>query len=177
MREKIEISPVFLKQINNTADRILKAPGNYMRGRILEMTVVIDKNLDQETVRTLTPRLIHTLKMHDEVFRNVRFHIVYWETDERPEDIVLPMTMAAAESFYDNYAQHIFPKPVSGLAQYLSLFHARSKLIFLLTDGNFLEEERDKVKNSMQPFLEKKLAVIYRKEENNGILEVSYRKW
>lgn len=177
MPEKIEIPPVFWKQIKNTVDRILKTPGNYKKGNILEMTVVIDKNLDGETVKGLMPELIRTLKNHDEAFRNVRFHIVYWETDERPEDRVLPMLTAASESFYGCYEQKASKKSVCVLAQYLTLFHARSKLILLLTDGNFAGEGKEAVKNSMQPFLEKKLAAVFVKEEGGRTPAVSYREW
>jgi len=178
MSETAEFSPVFLKKGKDTVDRILNVPGNYTKGKILEMTVVLDKNLQKEVVRLLLPELLRTLKRHDKVFQNVRFHVVDWETDERPKDRVLPMAMAAMESFFEDYEQEVRKKSVRKLAQYLTLFHARSKLIILLTDGNFMEEEREEVKKSMQPFLEKKLMTVFVKEESLWQTPViSYREW
>lgn len=178
MSEKTGLSPVFLKQVKNTVDRILNVPGNYTKGKILEMTVVLDGNLSKKVVSLLLPELLRTLKLHDKVFQNVRFHTVYWETDERPKDVVLPMMMAVTESFYEDYRQKTEQKSVSRLAQYLTLFHARSKLIILLTDGNFMEEERETVIKNMQPFLEKKMMTVLVKEGSLGQTPaVSYREW
>lgn len=178
MPEKANLSPVFLKQLKNTVDRILNVPGNYTKGKVLEMTVVIDKNLSKEILAALLPEVLRSLKTHDRVFQNVRFHAAYWETDEKPEDKVLPMTMAMLDGFYEGYAQRASEKSVLRLAQYLSLFHARSKLIILLTDGSFKEEGREEIKKSMQPFLEKKLMRISIKEgslQQNPL--IGYREW
>jgi len=55
--------------------------------------------------------------------------------------------------------------------------HARSKLIVLLTDGNFIEEEREEIKESMQPFLEKKLMTVFIKEDGmKRIPVIGYRE-
>lgn len=177
MLDTTQISPVFLKQVKNTVDRILNVPGNYTKGKILEMTVVLDQNLQKKVISLLLPELLRTLKLHDKVFQNVRFHVVYWETEERPKDLVLPMTMAVVESFYEDYRQEIKKKSVSRLAKYLTLFHARSKLIILVTDGNFMEEEKEEVKKCMQPFLEKKMMTVLVKEGSLGQTPVvSYRE-
>lgn len=178
MLNNIQFSPVFLKQVKNSIDRILNVPGNYTKGNILEMTAVVDKNLTKEAVSRLLPELLRMLKQHDRVFQNVRFHVVYWETDESRKDIVLPMTMASMEKFYEDYEQKIMEKSVCRLAQYLTLFHARSKVIVLLTDGKFTKEDGNEVKKSMQPFLEKKmLGIILQEGNKQRSPEVCYREW
>ena len=153
------LSPVFLKQWKDTVARILHVPGNFT-GKVLEMTVVVDKNLSAEMVRDLLPQLLKTLKMHDRTFQNVHFNLAYWEQDERMENKSCPMAMAMTEGFYQNYPKEQFSKDLGNLMTYLKLFHARSKLIVLLTDGDYHISDMEVFNQSMRPFLEKKLLLI-----------------
>ena len=151
----MNLSPVFLMQFKNTVERILHVPGNY-NGGILEMAVVLDHNVSREMAQELVPQLLRTLKMHSEVFRNVRLNIVQWESDEVIKNQVTPMSMAGLASYYESYGQQTICKDVKKLAQYLKMFQARAKLIILITDGANEEGTAESLKTVMLPFLDKK---------------------
>ena len=151
----MNLSPVFLMQFKNTVERILHVPGNY-NGGILEMAVVLDHNVSQEMAQELVPQLLRTLKMHSEVFRNVRLNMVQWESDEVIKNQVTPMSMAGLASYYESYGQQTICKDVKKLAQYLKMFQARAKLIILITDGANEEGTAESLKTVMLPFLDKK---------------------
>lgn len=171
------LSPVLLKQWKDTVDRILHVPGNFT-GKVLEMTVVIDKNLSAEMVRDILPQLLKTLKMHDKTFQNVHFNLTYWEQDERMVNNSCSMAMAMTEGFYQDYQTEHFSKDLGSLMTYLKLFHARSKLIMLLTDGDYHIVDMDIFEQSMQPFLEKKLLMLKCTQMEEGCeLTVQYRNF
>ena len=166
----MNLSPVFLMQFKNTVERILHVPGNY-KGGILEMAVVLDHNVPRETAQELVPQLFRSLKMHSEVFRNVRLNMVQWESDEKIVNQVTPMSMAGLASYYENYECRQERKDLMKLVQHLKLFQARAKLIILVTDGANEEGSAESLKAAMQPFLDKKLMRIVVGEE----LELQYR--
>ena len=166
----MDLSPVVLMKFKNTIERILHVRGNYSGG-ILEMAVVIDHNLDKEVVQELVPQLFRALKMHSEVFRNVRLNIVNWEADGVITNQVSPMSMAGLSSYYSDYEQQKQKKDFLKLIQYLKLFQARAKVIILVTDGNNEIGADACVKTVMQPFLDKKFMQIVVGEE----LQIQYR--
>ena len=165
----MNFSPVFLMKFKNTVERILHVRGNY-NGGILEMAVVLDHNVEREIVQELVPELFRTLKMHSEVFRNVRLNVVQWESDEVITNQVTPMSMAGLSSFYKEYQCQQTQKDWMKLIAYLKMFQARSKLIILITTSSDSYDEVDKEQNSgslperlkiaMQPFLDKKLMQV-----------------
>lgn len=171
MSEGRDISPIFLKDFKNTVEKILHVPGNFT-GSILEMAVVIDKNLTKEQVLFNLPELLKTLKRHSETFRNVRLNLVYWESDAEIETAVSPLSAAMLNSFYDDYSKAEGAKTLEALAGYLKLYHARSKLIILLTDGRYRIGQEETLRANMRPFLEKKLMQVTIKENGS---EVRYR--
>lgn len=166
----MDLSPVFLMKFKNTVERILHVPGNY-KGGILEMTVVFDHNVSRETVQNVVPQLLRCLKMHSEVFRNVRLNLVQWEADEIISNQVTPMSMAGMASCYEGYECRKQSKDVKKLMQYLKVFQARAKLILLITDGENEEGSIESLKIAMLPFLDKKLMQIVVGET----LEIRYR--
>lgn len=164
-------------------EQVLHAPGNY-QGGILEMAVVFDMALPTEQLQTIGADLAKQLKSHSEVFRNVRLNAICWSNDERPgsELFALPVMMMGrfptdeaelklqsdekpeTEKPEAAEAQGIISKQgrskkLANLLDYLKRFQARSKLIFLITNGDFIIEETA-VKEAMKPFLEKKLIVL-----------------
>ena len=155
----MNLSPVFLMQFKNTVERILHVKGNYSGG-ILEMAIVLDHNVEAEMVRELVPQLLRTLKMHSEVFRNVRLNMVQWEADEQITNQVTLMAMAGLSSGYENYKQQTVKKDVMKLVQYLKVFQARAKLIIIVTDGRNEEGSQERLKTAMQPFLDKKMMQV-----------------
>jgi len=166
----MNLSPVFLMKFKNTVERILHVPGNY-NGGVLEMAVVLDHNVSREQASDLVPQLFRSLKMHSELFRNVRLNMVQWESDERISNQVTPMSMAGLASYYETYLHQPKRKEMQKLVQYLKMFQARSKLIILVTDGANEEGSLESLKAAMQPFLDKKLMQIIVGEE----LEIRYR--
>ncbi len=174
----MELSPVFLKQFCNVADRILHVPGNYTGDKILEMTVVVDTALDRDTIENLLPQLLRRLKMHDKVYQNVRLNVAYWNSDGSLTNRVCPMMQAMLSSFYEDYRPQSGIKSFEALIEALRLFHARSKQIILLTDGGYQVEDMEQLRQKMQPFLEKKLmAVVCKGTEESVEVTVSYRDW
>ena len=171
------LSPVLLKQWKDTVDRILHVPGNFT-GKVLEMTVVIDKNLSTEVVRDILPQLLKTLKMHDRTFQNVHFNLTYWEQDERMVNNRCPMSIAMTQACYQDYRTEHFCKDLGNLMTYLKLFHARSKLIIILTDGDYQILDMDVFEQSMQPFLEKKLLMLKCvQQEDDCEITMQYRNY
>lgn len=166
----MNLSPVFLMQFKNTVERILHVRGNY-DGGILEMAVILDHNVSREMVQDLVPQLLRSLKMHSEVFRNVRLNMIQWESDERITNQVTPMAVAGLTSYYENYESQKHSKELMKLVQHLKLFQARAKLIILITDGKNEEDSQECLKAAMQPFLDKKFMQIIVGEE----LAIRYR--
>lgn len=166
----MNLSPVFLMKFKNTVERILHVRGNY-NGGILEMAVVLDHNVSREMVQELLPQLFRSLKMHSEVFRNVRLNMVHWKSDETIENQVTPMSVAGMSSYFENYECQTRRKDFLKLVQYLKVFQARAKLIILVTDARNEEGSPESVKAAMQPFLDKKLMQIVVGDE----LEIKYR--
>lgn len=155
----MNLSPFFLMKYKNTVERILHVKGNYSGG-ILEMAVVIDHSLPKECVQNIVPQLLQTLKMHSEVFRNVRLNMVEWCSDNVITAQVSPMSMAGMSGYYDGYEQQKVKKDFLKLVSYLKLFQARAKVIILLTDGDIEVLTQESVKAAMQPFLDKKLMQV-----------------
>lgn len=166
----MNLSPVFLMKFKNTIERILHVKGNY-GGGILEMAIVLDHGVKKEVVQELLPQLIRTLKMHSEVFKNVRLNIVDWKSDENIMSQVSPMAMAGLPAYYESYEQVHGEKDFMKLIAYLKLYQARAKVIILLTDGEFLTATSESEKAAMQPFLDKKLMQVVVTES----MDVKYR--
>ena len=162
---KVEWNAVKGMKLNQMVERILHVPGNFSGGN-LEMTMVFDKALDLETAGSIGKNIAVGLKRHSEVFRNVRLNVVHWQSDEEISNEVVPLMQLTMDSFYQKgqWEQGKADKHLSCLAEYLKLFHARSKVILLVAGENFLfqEDEEDKVrlKKALEPFLGKKMGMI-----------------
>ena len=132
---------------------------------------MLDHNVSQDMVREIVPQILRSLKMHSEVFRNVRLNIVHWESDDVICNQVTPMAVAGLTSYYENYKCQSECKDFMKLVQHLKLFQARSKLIILVTDGVNEEGSLERIKAAMQPFLDKKLMQVVVGEE----IKIKYR--
>lgn len=155
----MEIKVTFLQQLKNKVERILHVKGNY-NGGILEMAMIIDHQLPKDVVQQVVPELLQILKRHSEVFRNVRLNVVDWKGDAVIENRVSPMSMVMMSGFYDDYEQIPEKKEFLPLVEYLKMYQARAKLIILVTDGSYGNEQPELAKKSMQPFLGKKMMQI-----------------
>ena len=167
----MNLSPVFLMKFKNTIERILHVKGNY-NGGILEMAIVLDHCLSKEQVQEIVPQLLRALKMHSEVFRNVRLNVVDWKEDTDLTAQVSPMSMAGLPGYYEDYEQQVKQKDFMKLIDYLKLFQARAKVILVITEHSYVSGTPESEKAAMQPFLDKKLMRIV--VGTNG-MEILYR--
>ena len=152
-------SIIFDKKFVNKVEMILHSPCN-IPSKMFEMTVVLDENLSKEQVEATVPHLLKVLKRHSEVFANVRLNVVEWKEDDKFENQIVPMSMAMLSSRYSAYTQNVCVKSYLHLMQNLKLFHARSKLIIVVTDGNYDVGDEAELKKVMQPFLYRKVMKV-----------------
>lgn len=167
----MSLTPVRNLQLHNQIERVLHVPGNY-RGGILEMTIVVDRAYERETVKTLCADMIESCKKQSDIFRNVRLNMVMWGNEE-----ISTQTVAAAHirigTFFDGYEEEAVEaaKSTEELMEYLKKFHARSKLIFaVVRDKERFCKVADaaRLKEAMNPFLKQKLVIIYPEAMESG---------
>ena len=182
------------KQFKNHIERILHVPGNF-QGGILEMAVVIDMSMSKEDASKRAQELVGVLKTHSEVFRNVRLNTILWKGDEEFVKAVTPLAMLQMGRFFEDYESVPVKKNWDGLLATLKKFYARSKLIIILTEDdadNATNEEKEadmlsaegenitsllisvadktQAKESMQPFLNKKMLVVAYASDNEQMI-------
>lgn len=167
----MNMSPVFLQRLKQTVERVLHVPGNFTEPP-LEMALVLDGNLSKAVVMEAVPELLRTLKMHSEVFRNVRLNVVDWQADDKIGNRVAPMSMVMLSSFYEDYIQCKESKHFENLIGYLKMYQARAKLVILLTDGTYQVEHEEVLERVMQPFLDKKMIQVVLQDEE---MQLRYR--
>lgn len=155
----MNLSIVFDKQFINQVERILHSPCN-IPNKMFEMTLVLDENLAKEDARECVTHLLRTLKRHSEIFANVRLNMVHWKEDEQICNQVIPMSMAMMDSYYEKYESYTAKKSYLRLMKNLKLFHARSKLIIVVTDGAYEKEDEAELTKVMQPFLYRKVMNV-----------------
>lgn len=155
---------VLLKMnLKNAVERVLHVPGNYSGG-ILEMTLVVDCALQEDYVKTMAADIAATLRSHSEIFRNVRLNLLYWESDEKFENRVIPIAFLQMSKCFESYSPVKEKKTLDRLSAKLKLLHARSKLIIVLADEKLLIRDREELKRNMNPFLGKKSLFLYRND-------------
>lgn len=153
------LAPMARIQFKNVVERVLHVPGNY-RGGTLEMAIVFDSVLDKSHVLQLGKDIADLLKSQSEIFRNVRLNTIRWISDDRIEKEISSMPFLQMGRYFDSYEQIENEKRADILAGQLKKFYARSKLILLVTDGNYLLGDRERLKSNLRPFLYKKLVII-----------------
>lgn len=159
----MEWSPTERLQFKNQVERILHIQGNYTGG-ILEMALVLDYDMPLTSLRERSAAIIKALKMHSEVFRNVRLNVIKWVSDDCLIKEVSAFAMVQMGRIFEDYdllkKNGNEPKKLDVLASQLQMFYARSKLILVLTNGNYCLEDKEAVCKFMQPFLHKKLLIL-----------------
>lgn len=146
------------QKIRQQVEMVLHVPGNFTKN-ILEMAIVADCSLEKEIIKDNIQELLKTLKSQSEVFSNVRLNMVRWIEDGRIENQAVPIPIVQMGKYFDDYEQKACAKTLEGLAGYLKKFQARSKLIILVTDGNYKIEDREALSGSLNPFLKSKLII------------------
>lgn len=148
-------------QLNNQVDRILHTPGNF-RGGNLEMTMVFDYDMDINQLKEEAALIIAALKAHSPVFQNVRFNGVKWKGDSSITNQVTPMTFVQMGKFFEEETPDFQSdvKNLEILLDKLKLFHARSKLILILTQGQYQISDKEAAKRALTPFLKQKILFL-----------------
>ena len=159
-----EFSVMLRKQLKNQIEFVLHTPGNYTGG-ILEMTIVLDHSIECKKMKQLCNQMAALLKTTGEVFRNVRLNVVDWLSDESMDNTVMPLSVLQLGRIREPWAVNEEEKTLEALCGRLKLFHARSKLILVLTEGGYEIGDKDKVKEALNPFLYRKLILL----ENNAV--------
>lgn len=154
-------------QLNKQVDHILHVPSNMPLGNQnqLEMAFVIDCSSDREFIEVTMKDAISGLKAHDILFQNVRSNVIYWKNREEEKSLeteVMPMSfIQMGRPFENTWERNVDKRPyLDDLCAYLKMYHARSKCILVFTDGIYEIEDREKVKESLNPFLKSKLLFI-----------------
>lgn len=175
------VSLVRRMQITHAAERILHTQGNY-RGGNLEMAVVLDYAVSEESLRKRAEDIVTVLKNYSEVFRNVRLNVIKWKRDGSMEKELSAMAKLQAGSVFADYPADGEPVSVSReagehrrgrraeeLFEQLKYFYARSKLVILLTDGDYEYGDSRRIQEALQPFLYRKLMIVQASEVRSGI--------
>ncbi len=155
----MELGMIQLLRMKQGVERILHVPGNY-KGGILEMALVIDCGLPAEEAKEQVQGIVKALKSHSETFRNVRLNVIWWKSDREIATEVLPMAAMQLGTPFDGYEQKQEDKCIDKLLENLKLFQARSKLILLLSKGNFSVQDQEKCMESLKPFLGRKMLLL-----------------
>ncbi len=167
----MSISGLKALQISKMADHILHVPGNY-RGGNLEMTIVISSRLDVISLQENVKAVVDALKRSNEVFRNVRLNFVRAKEDGGFENKVVPLIFLQTGKAFDvaeEYGENIHISQLSDICTYLKLFHARSKLILVFSDSEYILGDLQELKEALNPFLKQKLLLIAGEEPVTGI--------
>lgn len=152
------MTPVQMKLFMNDVERVLHAPGNLQGGKLVEMAVVLDYKLPPEQLAGISRDIVSALKKKGDLFQNVRLNVVKWITDEQIVTEVLPLSMLGIGRGFEDYGNksHTEDKAIEVLAGQLKLFHARSRLVILVSDGQWQVHNQEVWKSNLQPFLHKK---------------------
>lgn len=154
--------------LRNAVEQVLHVQGNY-RGGILEIAMVFDCSLPQQTVKNLAQETVTALKQQGEIFRNVRLNTILWKSDTELQKEITAMPFVQTGAFFAGYEQYSQEKRLELLTAQLKKFYARSKLILILTDGNYRIEDEAQLQESMKPFLAKKLVFLKVDSEQNTV--------
>lgn len=149
-------------QLNKHVDRILHAPGNQPAGKQqLEMAFVLDCSGSMEYVRSTAQAAVAALKAHDKIFQNVRSNVVVWSAGNMKTE-TMPMSFIQMGKPFVELENAKVDKSgkLDELCAYLKLYHARSKCIILITEGDYEYGDRELLKQSLNPFLKQKLLLI-----------------
>lgn len=163
----MSMSAAVRMQLKNAIERVLHVQGNYTGG-ILEMAIVIDRNLQKEEAAQRAKDLVQILKSQNEIFRNVRLNTILW--GEEPEFIkqVTALPLLQTGSFFESYSSCGTEKQWDNLLSLLKKFYARSKLILVLSDEDFTTQNKTEAQTHMQPFLHKKLILLSQTHVKTG---------
>lgn len=138
------------------------------------MSLIFDGALSKEDVKAAGADIISTLKSTDEIFRNVRCNVVFWLSDEKITHEPTAAAVVQMGRCFENWEQvtgqtadskvgqadKAAPKRMEILTADLKKFEARSRLLILVTDGNYVTEDKDALQQNLNPFLKYRLLIV-----------------
>ena len=181
----MELTQIQKLKLNQQVDMILQSPANQVRDGKLEMAFVFDLGSDPSYLRDTAAQAAGALKQHDRIFQNVRCNAVYWAADGLTTE-VLPMSYVQlgrvcekAGNRTADGSEKICPKNqvvkenrkprLEDLTGYLKLYHARSKCILVITEGNYEVSDRKRAREALNPFLKSRLVMITPQDLQTGL--------
>lgn len=149
-------------QLNKQVDRILHTPGNQPAGgQQLEMAFVLDCSSNIEYIKSTAQDAVAALKSHDKIFQNVRSNVVFWGMEKISTETMPMSFIQMGKPFVDLKKAKVDKlSKLDELCAYLKLYHARSKCIIMITEGNYEPGDKEKLKQSLNPFLKQKMLIV-----------------
>ena len=153
------MTPLQRKEFIDRIQRVLHVPGNY-RGGILEMAIVVDYGISEEMLQAACKEMIAALKNCDKIFMNARCNLIKWvdDTDIRKE--VSSVGLVQMGRAFADYVPANKNKSLDELLRQLKFFYARSKIIIVLTNGEYVQLDKEAIEAYKKPFLGKKLLLF-----------------
>ena len=126
------------------------------------MAFVFDLFCDEEYLKVTAQEVVATLKRHSTIFQNVRSNVVYWKPENKIITETMPMSfIQMGKPFVESEYKKVDKVPkFDELCAYLKFYHARSKCIILVTQGYYEAGDKERVKESLNPFLKQKLLIV-----------------
>lgn len=160
-------------ELNKRTDKILHAPSNALAGgQQLEIAFVADASGTLDWIHQSIKDAVAALKSHDKVFQNVRSNLIYWGNGKIVIKVT-PMSFIqmgkAFEGVVEAEDKNVDKPPYfEDLCEYLKLYGARCRCVFLFLNETYEEFEQqqfrvkdtEKAKENLNPFLKYRLLVI-----------------
>ncbi len=157
----MNLTPLQKKAVNKACLKVLKLPGNTMKGDVLEMTLVVDCALDKEYICERAKEILTSLRSEGKSFLNLRLNLVKWKGDEdfikyvsSYPDVLMGRTADEKDIAPDAV------KYLDNLTAQLKKFYARSRIHLLLLKEEYGCENPLAVYENLNPFLHKKMVAV-----------------
>lgn len=169
------MTPVQMKLFSNDVERVLHVPGNLQDGNLTEMAIILDYGMEEANMREVSAQVVSALKRKGQMFQNIRLNVVKWIGDDHIDTEIMPLSMLGIGRGLEDYneiqktrEEQIKEKRLEILAGYLKLYHARSRLLILITDGNWKIISEENYQNALQPFLYRKWIWVDENGDSKG---------
>ena len=86
-------------------------------------------------------------------------NVVYWLADGLIRREVTSATLLQLGRSFDGYEQRVEKKRLEVLLAYLKKYDARSRLLILVTEGDYIVEDSQLLQESLHPFLYRRILL------------------
>ena len=150
------------KNINKTCQKVLKLPGNNMKGDVLEMTLVVDCALDRNFICERAKEVLTSLRSEGKSFLNLRLNLVKWKGSDdfvkyvsSYPDVLMNRTVDPKDLVQNE------DKTLDSLTAQLKKYYARSRIHLLILKKEYDCENFAAVSENLNPFTGRKMVVLY----------------